>query len=350
MDLEMKTILQSLKEKTGLEIGVFSETMKYTANTRSDGQIVHPSRWDFEEVLADQVTGKTFFRIRYHSASLIGFIDGTGETERNYATLIASLIENSTGKDSSLSRADQIRSILLGDTSRPQIQKFMRKFSVPDVRCFVLVLSLPAGRSAEVINFLSNFTTNALDASVVMDDLNVAFVKFLDNENENEYQSATDFAAVLAQSLADECGILVHIGVGGTVKHMMEVAQSYQQAAVAIRMQSAFKSKGEVHSYKEYVLIKMLEDIPKFKLAEYLEILSDEGAKTIFSDPEMINTAEEFLENSLNVSETSRNLYMHRNTLMYRLDKIERATGLNIRKFSDAVTFRLITILYKILK
>ena len=56
----------------------------------------------------------------------------------------------------------------------------------------------------------------------------------------------------------------------------------------------------------------------------------------------------EFLQNSLNVSETSRNLFMHRNTLMYRLDKIERMTGLNLRKFSDAVTFRLITILGKL--
>ena len=62
----------------------------------------------------------------------------------------------------------------------------------------------------------------------------------------------------------------------------------------------------------------------------------------------MVNTAEEFLERSLNVSETSRTLYMHRNTLMYRLDKIERVTGLNLRKFSDAVTFRLIPILNKL--
>ena len=73
-------------------------------------------------------------------------------------------------------------------------------------------------------------------------------------------------------------------------------------------------------------------------------------AKELLKDEEMVNTAEEFLENSLNVSETSRNLYMHRNTLMYRLDKIERIMGLNLRKFSDAVTFRIITILNKLLK
>ena len=59
--------------------------------------------------------------------------------------------------------------------------------------------------------------------------------------------------------------------------------------------------------------------------------------------------AEAFLESSLNVSEASRNLFMHRNTLMYRLDKIERVTGLNIRKFSDAVTFRILSVLHRLL-
>jgi carbohydrate diacid regulator len=118
----------------------------------------------------------------------------------------------------------------------------------------------------------------------------------------------------------------------------------------AVRMSNAINSKGEVHSFKEYMLIKMLEDLPKYKLNEYLEMLLDSGAKEIFADQDMTNTAEEFLENSLNSSETSRKLFLHRNTLTYRLDKIERATGLNIRKFSDAVTFRLITILSKLVR
>ena len=63
----------------------------------------------------------------------------------------------------------------------------------------------------------------------------------------------------------------------------------------------------------------------------------------------MLNTAEAFLQNNLNVSETSRLLYMHRNTLLYRLDKIEKATGLNVRQFADAVSFRVLTVMYKLL-
>jgi carbohydrate diacid regulator len=93
----------------------------------------------------------------------------------------------------------------------------------------------------------------------------------------------------------------------------------------------------------------MLEDIPNSKLAEYQAELMDDYSKEILEDEEMVGTAEEFLRCSLNVSETSRNLYMHRNTLLYRLDKIERATGLNIRLFPDAVSFRVLMILHKLL-
>ena len=76
--------------------------------------------------------------------------------------------------------------------------------------------------------------------------------------------------------------------------------------------------------------------------------LLDGEARELLKDEDLASTAEEFLGNDLNVSETSRNLYMHRNTLMYRLDKLERMTGLNLRKFSDAVTFRVITILNRL--
>ena len=115
-------------------------------------------------------------------------------------------------------------------------------------------------------------------------------------------------------------------------------------------MSALFRDTGEVHSYREYLLVKMLEDVPKSRLEEYVAQFRIGGMDEVFGDEEMSQTAEAFLESSLNVSETSRNLFMHRNTLMYRLDKIERVTGLNIRKFSDAVTFRILSVLHSLLR
>ena len=93
----------------------------------------------------------------------------------------------------------------------------------------------------------------------------------------------------------------------------------------------------------------MLEELPSAKISAYFDMLADADAKRLFADEDMMNTAEEFLNDNLNVSETARKIYMHRNTLTYRLDKIARATGLDIRNFSDAVTFRINTVLYKMI-
>ena len=165
-----------------------------------------------------------------------------------------------------------------------------------------------------------------------------------------EYHSSFDYAEFLVQSLKEELGIDAQAGVGPTVKELKDGALSYAGAENALRYADVFEVSGSVHSYREFILVKMLEGIPESKLSEYLAELSDEHLKEIFDDEEILNTAEVFLQSSLNVSETSRTLYMHRNTLLYRLDKIEKATGLNIRSFSDAVSFRVLTILHKLLK
>jgi carbohydrate diacid regulator len=97
------------------------------------------------------------------------------------------------------------------------------------------------------------------------------------------------------------------------------------------------------------VLLKLLEDVPPTKLAQYLSDFTDESFREVFEEDEMLTTAEEFLLCSQNVNETARNLYVHRNTLLYRLEKIEKATGLNIRSFPDAVSFRVLTVIYRLL-
>jgi carbohydrate diacid regulator len=196
---------------------------------------------------------------------------------------------------------------------------------------------------------MENFKTDAKDLCVCIDDFTCAYVRFGASQEDSEYRSLTDFANLLARSIAEELGVQVKIGIGSAVAGFSDCSVSYDQAQTAIRMDNVFGGRSRVSTYKEYVFVKMLEDMPKHKLQEFLDILEDQEAKSMFADAEMIATAEEFLHTSLNVSETSRNLYMHRNTLMYRLDKIERSTGLDIRKFQDAMTFRLIIILHKLL-
>ena len=199
----------------------------------------------------------------------------------------------------------------------------------------------------EALAVLEQYGGNSLDTALQMSDDTCVLLRFVENDPE---ASAVDYAEFLVQSLKEELGIDAQAGVGPIVKELKDAALSYEGAENALRYADVFNASGNVHSYREFILVKMLESVPESKLVEYLTELSDENVKEIFDDAEMLNTAEMFLQSSLNVSETSRNMYMHRNTLLYRLDKIEKATGLNIRAFSDAVSFRVLTILYKLLK
>lgn len=348
MEKELTLILRTLKQKTGISVDVYSADCEfvYSAGER----IPFAFDGDYSDGLQDKKQNATVFRFRFNRENYIGIIKGSQEIERNYALFICNYLENSGVQDDNLSRSDFLRAIVYGECSSMQIVKFMRKFSVPAVPCYVLLVSVDgADRMGETLDFLENYSINGLDTAISVSDNLCFYVKFVTSESESEYQSPYDYAELFERSLFEETGIKVKVGVGGTVRSLSEAVSSYGQAEIALKLGDDFGLKSAVHSYKEFVLYKILEELPPLKLASYYNTLSDGEAKSVFTDPEMIATAEAFLENNLNVSETARKLYMHRNTLTYRLDKIERATGLNIRNFSDAVTFRLCNLLYKIL-
>ena len=336
---ELRQVIRTIQENTGIEVSVYAPTGE---SFSKNGKKIP---CDFEGIRQDAAAGETYFKVLYKSAPFICAIGGTSAVERNYAYLLADMIENFSARVANLSRNEFFKRILLGECSASDIEKYRAKYAVPDLPCFVLAVSAE-GKTADVTALLSQYAENEMDSAVAVSGRECAVVKFM--QEESEYQSAADFAEFVVRSLLEELGVKAKAGVGGVVRRFEDIAVSYQQAAAALRMSALFNSKGGVHCYRDFILVKMLEDIPGAKLNEYLSILMEGEARELFKDEDMVNTAEEFLENSLNVSETSRNLYMHRNTLMYRLDKIERVTGLNLRKFSDAVTFRIIMILSKL--
>ncbi len=348
MTNELLAVFKNIKEKTKIDIDAFSDNMQYCISTRGqDIRVVHPSRSDFFEVFSDEKNNRTYFKFRFRNANFYGSISGSGEIEKNYAHFILAYLENVLNRESLVGKTDLIKNILLGDCTRAQIQKFIRNYSINDGECFVMLINSPVKKSQEVLSSLENLVLSGQDGICIIDEYNIALVKF--TSERFDAQSSTEFAQIVAQSVYEETGINVRIGVGGTVSSLLMANLSYLQSVNALKMAQTFNSKSQVSNYKEYVLIKMLEEIPRFKLMEFLDVLTDKEAKELFSDQDMLSTCEEFLDNNLNISETSRKLFMHRNTLMYRLDKVENLTGLNIKNFSDAVTFKLITILNKLL-
>ncbi len=290
----------------------------------------------------------TYFRFLYHGTGYIGVLKGVEETQYNYARLLPSYIESFAEKQTELSKTEHLKGILLGEASSMSVYKYTTRYSVKGAACFAIVLRSPR-LMAEILTILEQYGGNSLDTAVQTSEDTCVLVKFLE-EGQAEDASAVDYAEFLVQSFKEELGVDVVAGVGPTVRELKDIFASYMQAENVLRYADVFSIQGKVHSYREFVLIKMLEDVPEGKLAQYFAEITDEHCKELFEDEDMLSTAEAFLQNSLNVSETARSLYMHRNTLLYRLDKIEKATGLNIRQFGDAVSFRVLTVLHKLLK
>ena len=334
---ELEKIAKKIAENLDLEFFYYRE------NTKPDGIPVCDKQ--FEDVTDDG--SHVFFRFFYKHVGYVGVLLGEIEQSKKYAALLPAYIESFADKEAELTKSQYLKKILLGDCSSASLHRFETKFSVRSAACFALAVYVPK-MMKEALALISQYSGNSLDTVVEMDENHCVLVKFL-GEEEDEYRSAADYAEFLTQLMNEELGISVTVGVGSTVKGLKDAPLSYLQAASALRYANVFDDKGSVHTYREYMLVKMLEEVPEAKLLEYLSELTDDHAKEILEDEEMVGTAEEFLRCSLNVSETSRNLYMHRNTLLYRLDKIERATGLNIRLFPDAVSFRVLMILYKLL-
>lgn len=330
---ETDKIVAEISEKLGVRLSYREETAaekaeSYSCGAKSDGR-------------------HTYFRFTCGEKTYTGVLDGATRTEKNYAALLPSYIASSVGKHAELSRADFLKKNLLGECSSADAYKYAVKFSVADTPRFVLALKFPKAY-ADALTLLNQYGDEKNDCAVQFDDKNYAFVKSVSTAE--EYASLVDYAEFLARFVAEELGVRICVGVGSIAKDFHDLSRSYTRALSALKYAEVFSGGEGVHSYKEYMLVKLLEDVPETRLAEFMEDVSEEQEKEVFEDEEMLLTAEKFLNSSLNVSETSRSLYMHRNTLLYRLDKIEKTTGLNIRLFPDAVTFRILTVLYKLSK
>ena len=344
MEKEYKLFFDEIKKATGIPFSVYTLKGALVYGTGDKNLSIIEANETVIDIGLDRIT----FPIKFSNEIFIGCINGSTQAEKNYAFLISSLAENSLGKNSALSREDFNKALILGELSLSEISKYMNKFSLKDGNCSAMIITVKNSID-EVIEFVKMYYYDKKDFIVKLDDKSFVLVKF-SQETSSDYRSVSEFAEYLVSSVYEELSQTIFIAMGGTVRSLTDIAISFSQASTTQRMAIANNFKRGVHSFKQYIMYRLIEDLPKYRLNEYMDLLSDPDAEEIFSDDEMLETAEEFLDSSLNQSETARKLFLHRNTLTYRLDKIENATGLNIRKFSDAITFRLITVIRKLIK
>lgn len=176
------------------------------------------------------------------------------------------------------------------------------------------------------------------DFITAVDEKHLILVRAL-SEGEEDEQLAAE-ANVLVDMLNTEAMIKVRVSYGTVVSEMKEVSKSYKEAAMALDVGKIFFIEKSVIPYNSLGIGRLIYQLPMSLCELFIkEVFGNKQLDDL--DEELLMTIETFFENSLNISSTSRALYAHRNTLVYRLDKIKKLTGLDIRVFEDALTLRL---------
>ncbi|MCR5053406.1 MAG: helix-turn-helix domain-containing protein, partial [Lachnospiraceae bacterium] len=147
-------------------------------------------------------------------------------------------------------------------------------------------------------------------------------------------------AAVIVDEFKDKPERHVRVSYGTIVNEIKEVSRSYKEAAMALDVGRIFFQDRDVIAYSVLGIGRLIYQLPIPLCKMFIEEIF-EGKSPKEFDEETLTTINKFFENSLNVSETSRQLYIHRNTLVYRLDKLQKSTGLDLRVFEDAITFKI---------
>ena len=172
-----------------------------------------------------------------------------------------------------------------------------------------------------------------------MDKHTVALVK--DVTGVEDADELRQFALALQETLLSETALNVTVGIGDMAEHVSDLHASYRQARRAIEIGRLYSPERSIHVYRSMLLERFLSDLSPEMAEHYHGPLFNRSTARLFSE-EMLYTIEMFFRKDLNLSDTARQLYIHRNTLVYRLDKVQRQLGLDLRKFDDAVTFKML--------
>ena len=216
-----------------------------------------------------------------------------------------------------------------------------------EVRRAVFLVRQVEHPAATAIDVLQNmFPDKTQDFVLSINETDIAVVKQLANNMEESALHA--MAESIQERLYTELFVQCVVGIGTIAEHLRELADSYKEAQVAIEVGKVFDTEKSVIHYDNLGIGRLIYQLP----TTLCEIFLDEVFKRNSIDaldPETLFTINKFFENNLNVSETSRKLFVHRNTLVYRLGKIKKLTGLDLREFDHAIVFKVALMVRKYL-
>lgn len=349
----LQTTIDGLKNITRIDICVMDTEGKALATTINNVEEYEDAVMAFVESPADSqvLQGYQFFKVfDDHQLEYVILAKGDSDDVYMVGKLAAFQIQNLlVAYKERYDKDNFIKNLLLDNLLLVDIYNRAKKLHIDtSVNRVVFLIETKNEKDSNALETVKGlFAGKTRDFITQVDEKNIILVKEL-QENEG-YEDMDKTANVILDMLNTEAMISVHVSYGTIVNEIKDVSRSYKEAKMALYVGKIFYSDQNVIAYSSLGIGRLIYQLPMPICKMFIgEIFGDKTPDDF--DEETIATINKFFENSLNVSETSRQLYIHRNTLVYRLDKLEKSTGLDLRVFDDAITFKIALMVVKYMK
>ena len=346
-------IVHQMKDAIDRTIGVIDETSVVIACSEL-GKIGEVN----ESVNSETLSSTAPFVINGYTYKSFGsnakydyavFVQGTDEYAQKYAQLLSvSFASIKQYYDEKYDRANFIKNVILDNILPGDIYLKARELHFNnDVSRVVILIRITEHIDISAYDIIQNlFPDKTKDFVINLNETDIALIK------EVKPNIDTKDLEKLARSIADGLGTEFYshvlVGIGTAVEGIKDLARSFREAQVSLEVGKVFDTEKSIVSYDNLGIARLIYQLPTTLCDMFLKEVFKRGSIDNL-DQETLFTIQKFFENNLNVSETSRKLFVHRNTLVYRLEKIKKLTGLDLREFDDAIVFKVALMVKKYL-
>lgn len=349
----LQTTIEGLKTIARTDICVMDTEGKTLAATVNNAEDYEKAVLAFVESPADSqvLQGYQFFKVfDEHQLEYVILAKGDSEDVYMIGKIAAFQIQNLLiAYKERYDKDNFIKNLLLDNLLLVDIYNRAKKLHIEtDVRRVVFLIETKNEKDVNALETVRGlFSGKTKDFITAVDEKNIILVKEL-KANET-YDDLHKTAKVILDMLNTEAMTKVHVSFGTIVGEIKDVSRSYKEAKMALDVGKIFYSGRNVVAYSNLGIGRLIYQLPMPLCKMFIREIFDGKSPDEF-DEETLTTINKFFENSLNVSETSRQLYIHRNTLVYRLDKLQKSTNLDLRIFEDAITFKIALMVVKYMK
>ncbi len=340
----VKNTIEELKSITKIDFSVLGTDGNQIASTWDMEGITSDTIRQFAGSLADsqEVYGCHFFKVMDDKIpEYILIARGAGEDVHVMGKVAVCQLQNLIiAYKERFDKNNFIQNLILDNLLLVDIYNRAKKLRIEaEARRIVYIIETKNEKDNTAMEIIKGlFGNDGRDFITAVDEKSIILVQQL--ENEEGYEKVAGVARMICDMVNTEAMSSVRVSYGTIVSEIQQVSRSYKEARMALNVGKIFYSEKTIHAYNTLGIGRLIYQLPVNLCQMFMHEVFTEQMPDTF-DEETLITINKFFENNLNVSETARQLFVHRNTLVYRLEKLQKSTGLDIRVFDDALTFKI---------